>query len=173
MGHQSSIKALRHQLRDIAKEHLPAALTTEILVDAGKRTETFIAERLNQIDINVMKELQRIDEQSKAFRGLILKDAAEQISRELFSMNVSFLSWQEALQDRLQLANIDLTEFGNLVNEKKTAIEARLKAEAEARMAEEKRLADEAKAAAKAVIDGPPVTSDVPTETYPGTEAKE
>lgn len=162
MGHQSNVKLLRRQVRNVAQETLPSVLTTEAVQALEKRVMEVVGTRLDEIGANVEKQLKVTDQQNNTFRGLLMRDASLQISRELTNIAITNMAWQEILVGKLQLENAD--SFAAEVEAKKQELFVRLEAEAKAKEAEELKAAEEAKARAEAAATEASVIESLATE---------
>lgn len=147
MGHNANVKLLRRQVRNVAQETFPKVLETEAVQALEKRVMEVVTARLEEIGKNVDKQLATITKDTQTFRGFLMRDASDQISRELTNIAVTNVAWQEMLVGKLEIDNVD--EFAAELEAKKQEVRARLQAEAE-----DEAKAREAEEAAKAASSG-------------------
>lgn len=148
MGHNSNVKLLRKQIRNVAQEQLPGALTNEVLQSIQKDLMEFAGKRLDTIAENTNKALERQDKQTGVLRKQLMLAASQQIAQELLGISSTMLAWQRVLCRRLGIT--DMTAFDAEVNEEQKLVMQELEAEAKAKEEAEAaaaKAAEEAKAA--------------------------
>ena|ERR1051326_544707 len=131
MGRESALKSLQKQVRRVVREELPEIFQTETVSAIGKEVHKKTDEKLTMISDNVTKELKRQDEQTKTFRGMLMRDTGLQVSTELLNVTTTLLAWQELLSERLGITDKDA--FLKQIEEKKTEIMKKLEEESKAR----------------------------------------
>ena len=175
MGRKATIKLMRKQLANVAKDHYQYALTAEAIADFDKKFTEHASKRMDLIAKDTEREVKLMDSQTREFRKLLMQDIGMQLSRELFEINVSMLAWQNVLLKELSVS--DIKEFGVKVEAEKTELRAKLEAEAKIKQAEEAaamaKIKAEAAAAAKlkAETEGTPVDAPKATVTATGSVA--
>lgn len=174
MGHQAQVKLMRRQIRNVAQEHYQSALTAESIEMFDKKFTAHAESRLDKIAQNTTNEVRKMDGQTREFRRLLMTDVGMQLSRELFEINVTMISWQRTLLRELGMG-AEIDSFEKKVEEEKKEVRTKLEAEAEvkraAQEAEAKTKAAEESAAAKlkAETEGTPVDA-IPAEATTTTE---
>lgn len=76
MGNQSNAKVLRGQLRQIAKELLPEALSSVLVAEQYKQLQAEIHGKLQVIQAQVTETLTRLDERSKEMQMFVMRQVA-------------------------------------------------------------------------------------------------
>lgn len=160
MGHQSNVRVMRRQVRNVAQQLYPTLFQEEAVQQLHKKALEVIADRLDKVAENVDKEVKRMDAQTEQFKKFLMLESSRQISAELTNIMVSNVAMGNVLAKK---SGFDMAEFGKEVDEEKKFVYEKLAAEAKAR---EEKEAAERKAAeeAKVLQEALDATADLPEE---------
>ncbi len=120
-------KAVRSQLRQIAKDTYPEIFTQEVKEQMLKEISPMVTAILDSIKKEMLQAVNRAKEQTEAKENQLIAEC----SKHLDNMNSSMASWQLLLTEKLQVAGLVGPEFNEELESKKAAVREELSPKAE------------------------------------------